>query len=151
MLQISSRLFTNSYSLATCFLCRSFAQNSQVFSFSMIFLFYNLCHKFSDTPCFFCSPIFAFPVIFCLDALCFLFLLHNVLSPFTPIYCLLCNRFRFCHTSFFLLLCSISFNYMSITYSSNYFFFFFSHFSTFFFFLFSFSYFPFYYIHYVQV
>jgi hypothetical protein len=77
-------------------------------------------------------PFFVFLVIFYPIALCLFFLSCSVLNFVTPIFCLFCTVFGFYHTFFWIFLCSISFNYMSITYSSTHLFLDFSHFSTFF-------------------
>jgi hypothetical protein len=77
----------SSHTITPCSLLHSFShvysKSQQVFSFSVLFPFYNCCHK---CTLLYRSLIFSFPIIFCPIGLCLLFLSRSV--------------FRFCHTSF---------------------------------------------------
>jgi hypothetical protein len=110
-------------------------KNHKCFSFSMLFPFYRLCHKCSDTPSLFRSPVFHFSDHFSSRRTVFTFPACSIMNFVTPIYCLL-------HT--------VILNYLSTTYSSNYFFldFFliFLLFSSFFFFFLAFSFFLFFFL-----
>jgi hypothetical protein len=141
--------FTTSYSLTPCSLCLSFAQKSQVFSFSLIFPFYNLCHKFSDMPSFFRSQFFTFSIIFHPSVRVFTFPAHSILNYVTPIYCMLC----IVSSTICLPLIPLStyfWIFLIFPLFSSFFFIFLFFFLLLFYFFFLFSFFSSYYIHYVQ-